>query len=81
MLSRIESNCRAPELRSTAAADSAKYCLPIMEISFVDRKFSMAQARRKVATSLSVVSGENLKIALALNSRLRTVSLSSYERN
>lgn len=40
----------------------------------------MAQARRKVATGLSVDSGGYLKIALALDSRSRTASLSNYER-
>ena len=38
----------------------------------------MAHARRKVATGL-VDSGDYLKIALALDSRSRAASLSSYE--
>ena len=46
-----------------------------MEIIFVDRKFSIAHARMKVAIQLSVDSGENSKIALALNERRRCLAM------
>lgn len=69
MVSRMESIGRGSELRSAAAVGSAKYCRRMMEVILVDRKFSMAHARGKVATGFSVDSGEYLKIALALNSR------------
>ena len=54
MVSRIKSIGCIPDLRSTAAMDSAKYGRLMMQMVIVDRKFWMAHARREVVIWLSV---------------------------
>ncbi len=80
MVLRIESIGSFPDFRSPATLGSAKYCRFIRETASPDRKFWIAQARRKVATALSEESKGYLKTLLAVDSWFRTVSLSNYNR-